>query len=324
MPTTTRDIYEIISNACDDYLRYLNQGGKPITLPKHKRSKGLKTQVYASSLGGCPLQKALEARGVRGKFPDLASDVQPGGLHRMRVGTVLSEEVVQKPLLWDFGKEMVEIEARISDKRVRGRIDALLHLDGEHHIIEVKSRMTEGAREVKLADFYQARAYQRIMQAQRPGESVRAYILALDWFGFNLYELVQIGDGFRFFDQNENPWASPLNTPDVLNDATLDYEIGLHLSYMLGERTDVPVEDPVNDERGWLCYHKRKDEEARYLKTGQQKFPGRITPRCVYGCHFDERRERFIDPVVVDALTPTGKPTTEMVGVSLRPLEIEF
>jgi hypothetical protein len=285
-------IYNVLTEARDEYLRWLGGGNLPVTISAPSRSKENNPQIYASALGACPLANAKKRNGIPANRPELLPENAKGGLHRMSVGNLVAERFVQEPMIWKYGN-LAQPEVPMNDDLVRGRADLLYFEPDCINIMEIKSRAVDyGAYEVKMSDFYQLRSYQRIMQRAFPDVAVNAFIVAVNWYGLNVYELEPVPGGYIFIDQTGTPWKDKeKNKPEVLNDAALDAEIEWHLGYKQGRFTETPYPDLYDRERAWECSYLADADKPKYVKSRDEIKNGRITVRCPYDCHFGGANE---------------------------------
>jgi hypothetical protein len=274
-------LYDLISETRDNALRL-----KP-ELPEipDEPPSGDTERVYASDLGMCPLKATRDRHGDTPVIPELHYDNQPGGRHRMEVGNLLAHGLIQRPMLWRYGKGrdgiLAETEKRLAGENflVRGRVDLVLRVNDEVHLIEIKTRnVTNPSWEVKISDFFQVRSYARIWE-EITGEVPHMHIITLNWDYMNLYTVKPVDRAsFVIIDRLGKHFPNPFNTPYKLNDAALDAEVHRHLEYLHRFNDECPIPDPENNDMGWQC--------IQWCPKPTKNKPGAMKARCHHSCHF--------------------------------------
>lgn len=280
--------HDILTEAVDTYQAARVEPDERPRIRPSSAAEG--DQVWASSLGMCPLAAAVKRRQEEMKFPELLPENQPQGMFRMAIGNHVAE-AIQEAMLWYYPENALA-EVGISSHEVRGRVD-LLYFDFEAktvYIGEIKSRTRESNKYmdgVRLRDWFQVFSYEGAIKLKLPGWTVRSFIISASWYGFNTYEMVETATGFAFVDQHGNDY--------VLEGANIFTwkDEQMRQKYYLDnpEHREPPVifideDGNFEDVEGrWQCASWHQGDKPRAYKTKANR-PGVLRPNCPVGCHF--------------------------------------
>lgn len=264
--------------------------------------------MHPSELGLCDLKSALQASG-------LPRDYEIDNEWLMSHGNYVAP-MIQLPLMHYAMKHLgvafspehiVEGAAEYdgySTQPYQGKLDGLLMVDGQSYVVEIKD--TEGMvkrsiGEPSLRYCLQVLAYKLLIA----GDHNPAFIITCSKWGYSVYELRWVGNGFMVYDQWGKAYMPPAYMGDWNNPTNLNYvevikRINKKQALIDNVRaatgrwqTDVikflvednKIADPLTDkEKGWLCvWHYDKATKTR---------GGEARPNCPFAqrCHGLENR----------------------------------
>lgn len=299
-----------IVKVIDDYLEYLDAGGEPVALPP-KRHKSRKDSVPVSYLGACPRKKALERRNYPMILQHNDWKENPEARRKMEFGNRI-EALLQEALIWSgySDRSTIEVNITLERPRLHGRIDAIVNVDGEDHILECKQRGAFGGKPAEpfIKEVYQLMSY--MVATGLPG-----HIIIVDRGPVQLYTLLPSNGGFRLYRQLPEEeriatnhrmelWNHPQNNEEWLSIEMLEKIGDMHLANIQADSevliNTVPIEDPLSKESTplfgdhWQCV--KIATKPRYRKT-KENFMGEVIPNCPYQCQPALKSGK---PVVVD------------------------
>lgn len=283
-----------------NYLRHLSQGGKRPALPPYVHREGGTDKISASSLGRCPLAEAYKRNRNQEKTNPMTDGEEMSSLHLMQQGT-RDAEPLQEAFVWSGGQVEVPVESDL----LRGRVDALIEYEEEHHVVELKRRDSKdgGHPKPKMSDILQCLAYSSMLGVPM----VNVHIVTLNRYGINVWNFEPVSSegvfvGFLVVNEDGKYWTSPLNNPEKINEKALTEEVMKHRDYLMGVQTACPMVDFLNHPEGWLCYHDLQEPKHYKTENNAIKFQGEgnyvpvgkgfsslgtVRPRCEWfdACH---------------------------------------
>lgn len=296
------DLDKLITEARREY----RKANVRLTVPQPPYQPSGTEYVRASSLGLCPLQHAYQKLKIEPDFPELTLEENTESAWIVDHGSYVAP-MIQEPLMWyamthgNYGF-IPEYPVLSKEHHLSGRLDGLLwrESDGESYILEIKD--AEGQQYRSIAEPKLQYALQTLAYMMVTGIS-RAFIITCSKWGWNSFEILPQGDGFRlwFRDKIWEPpsWQENFNTPDILNFETVKAKIdearayaGIVAQDSYGDQLPaelVPIPDPLNRPLGWLCVH--HFDKAKRTKAGKETF-GAAVPNCPFAkrCHGLENR----------------------------------
>jgi hypothetical protein len=269
------------------------------------------TQVYASSLGYCPLYHALKRSGAEPVIkPTLEEETSL--LHLMRQG-VQDAEPIQEAFLKAFPppvttdelsfnlacglyrdvSEVMGSDTIMAFKEVsvdggywRGRADLLLFAGQTLHIIEIKRRDIPdwlNKVEPKRSDMYQMLAYKLALEPDWPGEII-CHLVGVNRYFTNWWRMEPDQDYYYMVDEiDERSWCGRNGSLITMSENEFQNEVSLHREYLAGRRDD-PRPDFLNHEQSWEC---GKWLSGKKPKVGQG---GAFVPKCAFWCHGESEK----------------------------------
>lgn len=274
-------LYDEIKDTVNEYLIYLERGGKRIVLPEHIHDETLsKGKIHASALGRCPLAKSIERN--RPRVESEESKHSFASLYLMQ-GGVRDAELYQEAFLWKH-PNTAQVEFSIDGFGMRGRMD--IYYDG--HVIEIKSRHVaskDAPPMMFLGDAYQTLAYGLILNVQPPKT---LNTLLRTRFGFTLYTFKPEGNGFTAYDQHGKRWFPDYNRPEFLSYPVVQSLAEKHLKYLQGELTHDPMPNYLNTDGGRECGYWKDDDRPKRFKQPFRDQNGKTVqfiPTCPFWCH---------------------------------------
>lgn len=278
------------------YLHYLDNGGQRFRLPPEEPHDPAKSEgkIHPSSLTKCPLANA-KRRTNEPVVIEQTREEHLRTLHVMQQG-VRDAEVIQEAVLWHASTRhdvAAHAELSIEDDYLRGRMDLVVWLGEECHVVEIKRRDGNPAKP-KLSDAMQVLAYQVITP---PTLSLHILLLnrwsnnpELDPPGFQVWDFRLVEDGYVLVDEQDTAFDADWNLPDTLNLDQVWAYTTIQLSYLSGELSHAPYLDWLNDgkgecftwEGGWSAAPKKYAKRYKG-KTERHEY---AVPRCPWFCHY--------------------------------------
>lgn len=300
-------VREAIYNALHHYIVNKANRNQRIELPPgeyvtHSNS------LSAGNLGSCPRAKALSRKGINPDFPELNFRQNRSAMLKIQHG-VMVEDLVQEALV-DSGLSLVsdiEVNAYNEAEHLHGRIDAIIRINGEKHILELKARQSFYGQPSSPMLKY---AYQVMCYGLITGIT-NMHIVTVEQGDVQLWSLYPDGDGYQLFRHTGEIWKNPLNMGSWLNMNTirqmrdtilnLQEEDESHIRQLVPIYNPFDKEHPDNDPLNgdtWQCVSWIK--KPKVLKSRQEN--GEAINNCEYQCHpgLQDLDGHIITPITED------------------------